>query len=50
MQCFMRGPQRHPAIAGGHDKELALRWKKILNASDPFERAPPEGRKVVKSV
>ena len=45
----MRGPQRHPAIAGEHDKELALRWKKILNASDPFERAPQKGGKLSKT-
>ena len=43
MQCFMRVPKRRPAIGGEHDKELALRWKEKLNASNPFERAPRKG-------
>ena len=50
MQCFMRVPKRRPAIGGEHDKELALRWKEKLNASNPVERVLRKGGNMSKRV
>ena len=46
----MRVPKRRPAIGGGHDKELALRWKEKLNASNPVERVLRKGGNMSKRV